>query len=78
MITVAKSLIEQLREIRRRNVKELAYDQHAIPNSDALDKMLRYEAAIDRNLNRAVDRLDRLQRRRKGDPALPPLSVRLT
>jgi hypothetical protein len=78
MITVAKSLIEQLREIRRRNVTELAYDQHAIPNSDALDKMLRYEAGIDRNLNRALDRLEHLQRRRKGDPALPPRSVRLT
>jgi len=29
--------------------------------------MLRYEAASDRNLNRALDRLDRLQRRRKGE-----------
>jgi hypothetical protein len=78
MITVAKSFIKQLRENRRRSVTELAYDQHAIPNSDALDKILRYEAAIDRNLNRAVDRLERLQRRRKGEPVLPPVSVRLT
>jgi hypothetical protein len=72
MIAVAKSFIEHLREIRRRNVTELAYDQHAIPNSEALDKMLRYEAAIDRNLNRAVDRLERLQRRRKGEPFSRP------
>jgi hypothetical protein len=34
--------------------------------------MLRYEAAIDRNLNRAVDRLERLQRRRKGEPFSRP------
>ena len=49
MITVAKSFLKQLRENRRRSVTELAYDQHAIPNSAALDKILRYEAAIDRD-----------------------------
>jgi len=48
MIEIAKSLIGHLGEIRRRNVTEVAYDQHAIPNSDALNRMLRYEAAIER------------------------------
>jgi len=40
--------------------------------------VLRCEAAIERSLNRAVDRLERLQRRRKGEPVMPPVNVRLT
>ena len=38
-----------------------------IPDSDNLDKILRYETALDRSLTRSLDRLDRLQRRRKGE-----------
>jgi len=30
-----------------------------------------------RGLGRAVDRLERLQRRRRGEPVLPPVHVRL-
>jgi len=36
-------------------------------------KILRYETTIERSLGRAYDRLERLQRRRKGEPVLPPL-----
>jgi len=53
--------------MRRANVRELAYDQHAIANSDALDKIIRYEASIDRNLSRTLDRLERLQSRRREE-----------
>jgi hypothetical protein len=52
--------------------------QHIIPKGDALDKILRYDTAIDRNLGRAYDRLERLQRRRKGEPVLPPVNLQLT
>ena len=45
-ITVAKSFIGMLGETRRANVTNLAYDQHAIPKVDALDKLLRYEAPL--------------------------------
>ncbi|MGB6260304.1 MAG: hypothetical protein WBG09_19315 [Candidatus Sulfotelmatobacter sp.] len=51
---------------------------HAIPNSDALDKILRYETAIERSLDRALNRLERLQRRRKGEPVLPPVNLQVT
>jgi hypothetical protein len=67
---------EQLSNHRWTNVFETAVGQHAIPNREALDKILRYETTIDRSLSRALDRLERLQRRRKGEPTLPPLSVR--
>lgn len=56
----------------------VAYDAKAIPDASAVDKIVRYEAAIDRSLGRALDRLERLQRSRKGEPVLPPVSVRLT
>jgi len=59
------------------NVK-LKLSQHVIPNRDALDKVLRYETTIQRNLDRAINRLDRLQRRRKGEPVLPPVDVNLS
>jgi hypothetical protein len=52
-----------------------AYDQQAIPKSDSLDRILRYSAMIDRDLNHAYERLERLQRRRKGE--LVPRSLNL-
>jgi len=59
-------------------VADVARDHHLIPESEVVDKIVRYETAIDRALNRSQDRLERLQRRRKGEPTLPPVSVRLT
>jgi hypothetical protein len=53
-------------------------NRQAIPNRDALDKILRYESAIERDLNRALDRLERLQRRRKGELIPPPLNLHVT
>ena len=58
--------------------KKIANDVEAIPGPEALDRLLRAEAATERSLNRAIDRLDSLQRRRKGEAVPPPLSVRLS
>ncbi len=49
---------------------KLANDLEAIPRAEALDRLLRAEAATERSLNRANDRLERLQRRRKGETFL--------
>jgi hypothetical protein len=57
---------------------DVAIDRAAIPNTEALNKILRYEAAIDRQLGRTVDRLERLQRRRQGEMIPPPLTVHLS
>jgi hypothetical protein len=70
--------LEGLSDERWTNVVEVAVGGHAIPNGEALDKILRYEAAFERQLGRAVDRLERMQRRRIGEMILPPVSVRLT
>jgi hypothetical protein len=71
-------LLEELRRSRNTSVREIAIAQHVIPNSDALDKILRYETTIERQLGRSVDRLERLQRRRQGEMVPPPLRVHLT
>jgi len=42
---------------------------------EATDKLLRYEAHLDRHLDRAMDQLERLQRRRKGEIVPPPLNI---
>jgi hypothetical protein len=54
------------------------YEKQAIPHDQALGRILRAESAIERNLSRALDRLERLQRRRKGEVVPPPLSLQLT
>jgi hypothetical protein len=56
--------------------EELAGDAEArsfsLPPADATDKLLRYEAHLDRQLYRAMDQLERLQRQRKGENVPPP------
>jgi hypothetical protein len=49
-----------------------AHDQVARPENEALDRVLRADAAADRNLNRAIDRLENLQRRRRGEAVPSP------
>jgi hypothetical protein len=63
-VTNGIAFLEQLSNRRLINVTEVAIGQHAIPNREALDRLLRYETTIDRSLTRALDRLERLQRRR--------------
>jgi hypothetical protein len=41
----------------------------------SLDTLLRYETAIERQLYRAIDQLERLQRQRAGDYVPPPVKV---
>jgi hypothetical protein len=50
----------------------------SLPSADATDKLLRYEAHFDRQLYRAMDQLERLQRQRKGENVPAPLNVNLS
>jgi hypothetical protein len=69
---------EIARQTATPNTMNVHISEHAIPKGDALDNILRYEPAIERSLDRALNRLERLQRRRKGEPVLPPVNVQLT
>ena len=57
---------------------KIAHDQVAIPRAEVLGRVVRAEAATERHHNQAIDRLERLQQRRKGEAVLPPVNVRLS
>jgi DNA polymerase II large subunit len=61
--------------------EKLAEDAEArsfsLPSASATDKLLRYEAHVDRRLSRTMDQLERLQRQRKGENVPPPLNINL-
>ena len=45
-----------------------------LPAADTLDKILRYETTLERQLYRAMNQLERLQRRRQGESVPVPFS----
>ena len=49
----------------------------SLPSVSATHNLLRYEAHVDRQLYRAMDQLERLQRQRRGESVPPPLNVNL-
>jgi hypothetical protein len=57
---------------------KLCNDREALSPGDTLDRALRADGAADRGLNRSIDRLERLQRSRKGESVLPLVKVQLT
>ena len=75
--------LEKISELERSVIERenLAVDAEArsfsLPPADATDKLLRYEAHLDRQLYRAMDQLERLQRQRRGEAVPPPLNINL-
>lgn len=49
-----------------------------IPSQEASDRLIRYEAHLSREFDRTLSQLERLQRIRKGQPALPVVKVDLS
>jgi hypothetical protein len=49
----------------------------SLPSEEAAEKLLRYETHLERQYYRAMDQLERVQRRRIGDSVPPPLNVNL-
>jgi len=56
---------------------EISVFDVSLPPALVSHKLLRYEAHLDRQLHRAMDQLERLQRQRKGENVPPPLNVNL-
>jgi hypothetical protein len=48
-----------------------------MPNASDLDRLLKYEGAIERQFYRALSELERLQRLRSGDPVPAPANINL-
>jgi hypothetical protein len=49
-----------------------------IPDGGALDRLLRYETHLSREIDRVLNRLERLQRMRTGQPPPPQLDVKIS
>jgi hypothetical protein len=49
-----------------------------VPHPPDLDRLLRYEASIERSFDRTLSQLERLQRMRLGHPVPPPLQVNVS
>jgi hypothetical protein len=72
-----RALVWPLQILNEREEKEEDALQEAavLPPADKLDKILRYETALDRQFYRAMNQLERLQRIRNGDLVPPPFTV---
>ena len=73
-------------ELRSRAKKPAYYADQPVPtadsvaasamsNKDTYDKLVRYEAHIQRGLYKALHELQRLQAARQGGPVLPPVAI---
>jgi hypothetical protein len=64
---------------KREDVEEQAQQAAALlPPDPKLDKILRYEAALERQWYRAMNQLERLQRRRLGEAVPAPLAMEVS
>jgi hypothetical protein len=68
---------QKLTAVEEREKYEAQAHQEAsfLPGRPALDRILRYEASLERQLYRAMNQLERLQRLRKGDNVPPPITM---
>ena len=61
-----------------KNQEEAHQAAAVLPSSGVLEKILRYETKLERQLYQAINQLERLQRMRLGEPVPPPVNVQLT
>jgi hypothetical protein len=70
--------LKNYQEIRESVISQrttLARIRQRIAHSPDLDRLLRYEASIERSFDRTLNQLERLQRMRLGQPASPTVQV---
>ncbi|HTS16386.1 MAG TPA: hypothetical protein VMP11_02325 [Verrucomicrobiae bacterium] len=58
-----------------RQEEQARLDAAVLPTPEALQKILRYEAMLERQFYRAMNQLERLQRARRGEEVKPPVAV---
>jgi hypothetical protein len=81
---VLKYLDQQIRDMgfqidraeEREDAEERAQQSaDVLPSAEVLEKILRYVTTIERQLYRAMNQLERLQRRRQGENIPAPLTM---
>jgi hypothetical protein len=54
---------------------QLEVVSRSIPNGLGLERLLRYEASLNRDFDRTLSQLERIQRMRLGQPVAPRLEL---
>jgi len=73
-VSLRKSKCEE-----REQMEEEAHQAaDVLPSADTLDKLLRYETALQKEMFRAMNRLERLQRRRHGENVPAPVAMEIS
>jgi len=75
-----KDLDRQERKLHKqeRTDLEIVRQRLSIPQASELETIQRYETAIKRDMYRAIDQLEHLQRRRRGEPPPPTVNVNVS
>ena len=73
-IEYLEKLVQNI-EFEQRLNREAQVSITSLPPEQAANRILRYEAHIERQLKSALDQLERIQRRRRGEVIPPPLKV---
>ena len=66
------------REEREKMQEEAQQAAALLPDPAVLEKILRYETKLERQLFRAINQLERLQRMRQGEAVPPPLTMEVS
>ena len=67
---------EQLLE--ENNRIEIEWHRGNVPDAPQLDRLLRYETTLQRDFDRTLSQLERVQRIRKGQPVSPTLNLQIS
>jgi len=76
--------IRRLERYRKENAKiwasklELESLRRTVPEGPQADRLLRYEAALSREIDRTLNQAERTQRMRLGQPVPPPINLNIT
>jgi len=64
-------------KVTSRKLKLQALSRH-VPEGPQLDRLLRYEAMLERGIDRTLNQLERAQRMRRGEPVTPPINLNIS
>ncbi len=70
-------LILPKRTMTARNQLEVESPCEIVPDAPELDNVLRYETTVRRAIDRTLNQLERIQRKRKGEPLPPTVNLNL-
>jgi hypothetical protein len=81
---ILRGINEEVRRLKRYREARISVEtartqvealRHSIPDAPGLERLLRYEASLDRAWDRTLSQLERQQRIRLGQSVLPPIKI---